>query len=286
MGSNAESIPGSVPETSPPPPSLPPPKTETSTVPPISLGVEQAAKSVEGDANNALRQAASTGTVPSSDVQAAVDTTTKEAAVVAATAEVDGKQVIRQAEYKVEKKAEQAVLAELTPEIKHLQNELRKLVAEMLKQRFVFVRMAQFFQRLQLIMNIAMAMLAAITAAGHTSMSGWADPDPAALNTLVVGAMSLQGVLVGLNSYLDFSKVKTESMHVMKGYTSILTKLQAALAEPKPTADTLRVVLKEALTAAEKLAQTLGYTPPKWVIKEAEKAEASAKFMQSPSSPV
>lgn len=308
MSSNDASLPGAMPESPSPPPTKPPAATSSSSVPPVPPVVSKEVESqvaqvadaallktpaqaesdatadVKGDANSALRQAASEE-LPSTEASQVENLTTAGSVgqaenMVVADAKGDANAALSQEATAMEKKALN------TPEMKHLRAELQKLVTEMNKNKYIFTRLAQWFQRLQLVMNITIALLAAITASGHSHISAQADPDPQILNTFVVVAMSVQGVIIGINSYLDFSKVKSESQTCMKGYNTILSELQTILAEPVPTENQLRNALLNATKTSEKLLQALGYTPPKWVIKEAEGVQAEAAKAQTAASKV
>merc|ERR1712039_897330 len=93
--------------------------------------------------------------------------------------------------------------------------------------------------------------------------------------------MSIQGMLIAANGYLNFGRLAEKTLSISKAYSEILSDLESCLSDPCTTAEQSRQCLQNVKAAAEKIVQGMPHST--WV-RQAMKVEEDAHLKEfSPS---
>eukprot|EP00927_Polykrikos_kofoidii_P073956 TRINITY_DN6995_c0_g2_i1.p1 TRINITY_DN6995_c0_g2~~TRINITY_DN6995_c0_g2_i1.p1 ORF type:complete len:223 (-),score=50.95 TRINITY_DN6995_c0_g2_i1:117-785(-) len=148
---------------------------------------------------------------------------------------------------------------------KHMQAELKKMLDELFMLQWCYQRLSQYYGRIQLSLNVALAIVAALTAAIHQAL------DVADLErfqgAFVVAFCGLQAVLISAIGYCDPASSKSECLTVSKSYGAVATRLKFVVARQTMKLSELESALMEVQKSSEQLVQQTNIQKPQWVNK-------------------
>eukprot|EP00927_Polykrikos_kofoidii_P073955 TRINITY_DN6995_c0_g1_i1.p1 TRINITY_DN6995_c0_g1~~TRINITY_DN6995_c0_g1_i1.p1 ORF type:complete len:257 (-),score=48.35 TRINITY_DN6995_c0_g1_i1:197-877(-) len=148
---------------------------------------------------------------------------------------------------------------------KHMQAELKKMLDELFMLQWCFQRLSQYYGRMQLSLSVALAVVAALTAAIHQALAV-ADLERFQ-GAFVVAVCGLQAVLISAIGYSDPASSKSECLTVSKGYGAVATRLKFVLSRQTMKLQELESALLDVQMSSEQLVQQTNIQKPDWVNK-------------------